>query len=224
MKNLRPNGQRAKNAITLIWVILALEIISFISSYFQYDLLQTAANGGEVSTEWANTNDKREQILGIIYLIASVISAMTFIQWFRRAYYNLNLKVGHLAQTEDWAAIGWFVPFICLYTPYLIMKELYQKTKELLDKNGEHLYEIFSTRALGWWWALWIINNAFGQFVFRYSMKAESIEELTTSTIASMVGNIIGIPLALITIKIIKDYSNVEPHLLEQEDEETTAT
>lgn len=47
MGKLKPNGQRAKNAITLIWIVLALEIVSLISGYFQYDLLQTAANSGE---------------------------------------------------------------------------------------------------------------------------------------------------------------------------------
>jgi hypothetical protein len=34
-----------------------------------------------------------------------------------------------------------------------------------------------------------------------------------------MIGNILGIPLALITIKIIKDYSEVEPLLSEVVDE-----
>lgn len=222
MENLKPNGQRAKNAITLIWIVLALEIVSLISGYFQCDLLQTAANGGEISTETATANDTRELIIGIIYLIAFVISAVTFIQWFRRAYYNLHLRVDHLSQTEGWAAGSWFVPIVSLYRPYQIMKELYQETKELLVKKGLSINDNFTTGSLGWWWTLWIINNVIGQFVFRYSMKAESIDELTISTVASMIGNVVGIPLALITIKVIKDYTNVEPLLIEIKDEEET--
>jgi hypothetical protein len=222
MENLKPNGQRAKNAITLIWIVFALEIISLISGYFQYDLLQTAANGGEISTESATANDTREQMIGIIYLIAYVISAITFIKWFRRAYFNLHLRVNHLSQTEGWAAGSWFVPIVSLYRPNQIMKELYQETKELLIKKGFSVNDNFTSSSLGWWWTLWIINNIMGNFVFRYSMKAESIDELTSSTIASMVGNIIGIPLALITVKVIKDYSNVEPLLSEIRDEEET--
>ena len=221
MENLKPNGQRAKNAITLIWIVLALEIVSLISGYFQYDLLQTAANGGEISTETANANDTREQIIGIVYLIAFVISAVTFIQWFRRAYFNLHLRVNHLSQTEGWAAGSWFVPIVSLYRPYQIMKELYQETKALLTKNGLN-NENISTSSLGWWWTLWVISSFLGQFVFRYSMKAESIDELTISTVASMIENVVGIPLALITIKVIKDYANVEPLIIEIKDEEET--
>lgn len=51
MQDLKPNEQRSQNAILLIWIALAMNFISLISSYFQYDLLQTAANGGEISTE-----------------------------------------------------------------------------------------------------------------------------------------------------------------------------
>ena len=222
MENLKPNERRAKNAITLIWIVLGLEIVSFISGYFQYDLLQTAANGGEISIETANANDTREQIIGIISLTAFVISSLTFIQWFRRAYCNLHLRVNHLSHTEVWAARSWFVPIVNLYRPYQIMKELYQETKELLIKKGLGLNENFTTGFLGWWWTFWIINNAIGQFIFRYSMKAESIDELIISTVASMIGNVVGIPLALITVKVIKDYANVEPLLIEIKDEEET--
>ncbi|NIK73072.1 hypothetical protein FHS56_000558 [Thermonema lapsum] len=224
MENLRPNGQRAKNAITLIWIVLALEIISLISGYLQYDLLQTVANGGKISMATATANDTREQMIGTIYIIVYVISAVTFIQWFRRAYFNLHQKVKNLAYTEGWAAGSWFVPIVNLYRPYQIMKELYQETKELLNKKGINVNTNLTTSSLGWWWTLWILNNIIGQFVFRYSIKAKSIDELTTSTIASMIGNIIGILLALITVKVIKDYSNVEPMLFEIKDEEETTT
>ncbi|MFV8392581.1 hypothetical protein [Flavobacterium sp. LB2P6] len=51
-------------------------------------------------------------------------------------------------------------------------------------------------------------------------MKAETIEELTTTTIASIVASIIGIPLTIITVKVIKDYSEIEPLLYQLRDEE----
>jgi len=210
MELLRPNGQRAKNAITLILISLIMEIISLISGYFQYDLLQTVSNGGVVSTDTASANDTREQIIAIIYLIVYIISAVTFIQWFRRAYYNLHLRSKHLFLTEGWAAGSWFVPILCLYRPFQIMKEIYQETRNILLKKGISIGENFTTSHLGWWWTLWIISNVVGQFVFRYSMKAESVDELTVSTLASIISNLIGIPLALITVKVIKDYSNVE--------------
>jgi hypothetical protein len=210
MQDLKPNEQRSQNAILLIWIALAMNCISLISSYFQYDLLQTAANGGEISTEFATSNDNREQAIGIIQIIIFVVSTITFIQWFRRAYFNLHLRVNRLSHSEGWAAGCWFVPIVNLFRPYQIMKELFQETQLFLKRNEAHTSEHLSMPLLGLWWAFWIINWFVGRFVFKYSMKAETIEELTRSTIGQIISNAIGIVLAIITINIITEYSKLE--------------
>lgn len=220
MESLKPNDQRAKYAILLIWIVLGFEIISMISGFFQYNLLQTALNGGIITMEEANANDKREQVIAILYLIAYFVSAITFILWFRRAYYNLHGRATILSYTEGWAAGSWIVPFINLYRPYKIMKELYEETQEILNKKGITADDKFNMVYLGWWWSLWILNNFMGQFVFRYTMKAKGIEELSNSTVFGIVQNFIGIPLALITIKIISNYASVEPLFYKLDDEE----
>lgn len=219
MTKLKPNGQRAKNAILLLWIMLALDIISFISSYFQYDLLQNLVIGKEITVEEVGANDTREQIIGLLYIFAYIVSIITFIQWFRRAYYNLHQKVSNLSHAEGWAASSWFVPILCLFRPYLIMKELYEETKVVLTKKGIPSIQNLNTNLLGLWWAFWLLNNAFGQFVLRYAQRAEAIDELTTTTVASMANNSIGILLALLTIKVIANYAAVEPLLVKNEEE-----
>jgi len=222
MNTLRANDQRARNAINVLWIVLAMECIALISGYFQYDLLQTVANGGEISIEEANANDLREQVIGGIALIVFIISIVTFILWFRRAYFNLHQKVSYLSYSEGWAAGCWFVPIISLFRPYQIMKELYQETKELFEKKGIETTRYPSTNFLAIWWTLWIINNILGQFIFRYSLRAESLDELTTLTVVSIISNLIGIPLAYVTAKVIGDYAQVEPLLHELKDEINT--
>lgn len=210
MQDLRPNAERAKNATLLIWIVLAMEIVSFISGFFQFILLQNGANGEGISIEDATSNDLREQIIGVISLIAYIISAVTFIMWFRRAYFNLHLRVNNLSESEGWAAGSWFVPIISLYRPYHIMVEMFDATKFYLKRNEIEPEEKTANVSLGLWWTLWIINNLLGQFIWRYSLKAETIDELTITTVASMVSNVIGVPLALVTIKMIKEYSRSE--------------
>lgn len=221
MKELKPNDQRAKSAIALIWIVLVLEIVNLISSYMQYDLLQTIVNGGFVSEEVAEANDMRESVLGLIYFVVHIISAIVFIMWFRRAYFNLHQKVNTLAYSEGWAAGGWFVPIISLYRPYQIMKEIYIETKKLFIKNGISERVEYSTSNLGWWWTLWIISAFVGQFVFRFALKsADTIDNLMIITVSQMALSVLGVPLALITSKIIKDYSKVEPLLAEISNDE----
>ncbi len=222
MENLRPNEQRAKNAITLIRIVLVLEIVSLFSSLMQYDLLQTAANGGFISDAAAEANDTRQSILGTLYLIAYMISGITFIMWFRRAYFNLHQKVNFLTHSEGWAAGCWFIPIINLYRPYQIMKEIYVETKKLLTNKGLSEKVDYSTSYLNWWWTLWVISGIIGQFIFRFSIKSENtIENITITTVMLIISSILGIPLTLITVKVIKDYSKVEPLLAQISDEET---
>ena len=221
MENLRPNTQRAKNAIILIWVVLALEMVNLVSSYLQYDLLQTVANGGYVSDAMANANDMRERIIGIISAIAYAVSIITFIMWFRRAYYNLHQKVDYLAHSDGWAAGGWFVPIACLYIPYQIMKEIYVETKALFERKGLSETVSYTTKYVGWWWAFWIITSIIANFIVRYTLKdANTVDDYITLTVAQMISSILEIPSALLTVKVIKDYSKVEPLLNEINDEE----
>lgn len=222
MITTKPNGQRAKVAIMLVWAVLAAEVLSLISSYLQYNLIETVASGGFISEAAANFNDTREQLIGGLYILLYAGSGYAFILWFRRAYYNLHQRVEAVSHSDGWAAGSWFVPFLCLYLPYRIMKELYSNTRQLLAQHGRSLS--LPSTLLGGWWALWIFSNFIGQFLFRYALNAESLDELTNTTVASMLGNVVGIPLALITIKVIGDFAKAEAELWELESGENQAT
>ena len=219
MKSLKPNGQRAKNAIIFIWIILVLDVLSLISGYFQYDLLKTVVNGGFISPVQATLNDLREQIIAILYLLASIVSAIMFIQWFRRAYFNLHLHVDYLLHPEGWAAGSWFVPIVSFYRPYQIMKELYEESIELLEKRGIHIPNI-SMNYISVWWAFWILSSIFGQIILRITLKSNTVDDYIFTTICSMIQNIVNIPLALLAIQVIKNYAKLEPHLFELKEEE----
>ncbi|MDR2207036.1 MAG: DUF4328 domain-containing protein [Flavobacteriaceae bacterium] len=212
MGSLKPNKQRAKNAIILIWIVFALEIASFISNYFEYDLLLKISAENMPDTLDIDVNDSRQSTLALLYSIAFIISAITFIMWFRRAYYNLHQRTRYLSYSEGWAAGSWFVPILNLFRPYQIMRELYVETRKLISKNAASID--FTTSLLWLWWTLWIINNIIGQFIFRYDV--ESTDEFITFSVANMLDNIVGIILAPITVKVIKDYSNVEPLLMNE--------
>lgn len=62
---------------------------------------------------------------------------------------------------------------------------------------------------------MWIISSLIGQFLFRYSLHADEIDDFYIITIVQMATSILGIPLSLITIKVIKDYAKEEKLLWE---------
>lgn len=222
MYNLRPNRDRAKNAIKLLQVMIAIEAISLISSGFQYSLLQTMASGGDYTMAQAESNDTRQMLIGLLQVVVYIVCAVFFIQWFRRAYYNLHMVFSDLSNGEGWAAGAWFVPIANLYLPYQIMKELYRKTDLALKHNMTGYTSAIDVAIVGWWWALWIINNIVANVATRISLRAESIDELLSSTILDMVSSVISVPAAFLAIKVIKEYSKIEDMLHSLEEPETS--
>ena len=222
MKTLKPNDKRAKIAITLIWIVMGLEILSLLSSYLQANLLNKFLTGETLAIGEGDTNDIREQIIGLLYTIVYIASAVTFIMWFRRAYYNLHQKVTYLSYGEGWAAGAWFVPILNWFRPLQIMNDLYRYTPEFLAKHNINVAGKLKMGILGIWWTLWVGNNIFGNVLFQISRKATGIEDYILVTNLSMISHIIGIPLAILAVKVISDYSKVEPLLFEVENGEMT--
>ena len=221
MTPLLPNEHRARTAILFIWFVMLLEIISAFSGYFQYDLLHSIQNGNELSEDSANANDLREQVIAFIYMITYIISAIFFIRWFRRAYYNLSLRAFRLSYSDGMAAGAWFIPFVNLYKPYRIMQEMHEQTSNLLFTNNIQPEKELNTDNIGWWWGLWIVNGVISQISFRLSMNANTVDDIIVSTIVGIISNVVGIPLAIVTINMIKNYAAVEPLLNVIRDAET---
>jgi hypothetical protein len=168
--------------------------------------------------EELNSNNLRVQVIAIMYIIVSIISGVTFIMWFRRAYYNLHQKVSYLSYDDGWAAGAWFVPIMNWFRPLQIMKELYTYTPEFLTNKGVEFENKLQKWSLIVWWTLWITGGILGNIGSQLSRRAEEAVEFIFSTNISIIGNVIGIVLAIITVKIISDYAKVEPLLFETED------
>ena len=215
---MKPNHLRAKYAIVFIALVFILDLFSLLFDYLEYLLLTSDFNAD--SAIEAENSDLRQFILGITHIIIYITSAVFFVMWFRRAYYNLHTKIDPLYHSEGWAAGSWFVPFINLYRPYQIMKELYTETVDFLEKKGKMINDKYFSFYIGSWWVLWIVSSVLGRIYFRKVTNAETIQELLESNKLSMINTAISIPLALITIKVIYDYSNLEKELYYFKNEE----
>jgi hypothetical protein len=219
METLRPNQQRAKATIILLWIVLCLDILSAISDLMQYHLLQDAANGITVTEEEASANDLREMIIGIVYMVAYFSCGIVFLYWFRRAYYNLHQRASVLSYTEGWAAGSWFVPILCLFRPVQIMRELFTVTDAILANQIPGYAPKANKLVIGFWWALWIITSFIGNIILRYSFRADTLDQIIASTIANFILSLLSIPLGFLIIKLVKDYSDMENLLFELKEE-----
>lgn len=219
MRRIKFNETRAKNAVLLIKIVLGIQIASLIFYFFQYNLLKDIASGIEITVESANANDLRILIIDLLLVIAHIISMVTFILWFRRAYYNIKQKSDYLLYSDGWAAGSWFVPVLNWFRPYQMMKELFEETRYVFEKQKEEVNYNLNMRLLGLWWGFWIVYQTLSSISQRTELKAETLDQFLRATEWSMLYHIIGIPTAILVLKVMKDYMKTEPILYQMDQE-----
>lgn len=219
----KPNEERARQAMLLIWIVMAVHVAAVVSAVMQLKLLHDFQNNIEISDEAFEQNDLREQILYFVYLAAFITSAVTFIRWFRRSYYNLRLFTP-TQHPDNQALFAWFIPILNLFRPYQIMKELYTETWDLVKGKLRFEGTKLPLSYLYIWWALWIISNIAGQISWRMGKEAGTVEGLINLTYVSLADNLLSIPLAWVTVKVIQYYHAMEvvlPSLHQETDTES---
>ncbi len=221
METLKPNQQRAKNAVILLWITFAFLVVDVLGTYYQYSLLLEIDRGGNYSDETIRKNDLFQQVWGILGILVTITTATVFIQWFRRAYYNLHVLMNNLSFSEGWAAGFWFIPVANLFQPYKIMKELYTASLRLISNHREDGDRNYPRTLLICWWLLWVIGSITGNLAARKSWKADTIEEILDVTQYSLMSVVILVPASLLAIMVVKRYARLEDELLLIDQEET---
>ncbi|TKD67240.1 DUF4328 domain-containing protein [Flavobacterium sp. ASW18X] len=220
---IRPNKKRSQWVVGFLWALLVVEITSIISSYFNIRILEDLQNGVEVDEMFATFNDLREAAIGLLNFIIYIVIIVLFIRWFRRAYYNLGLS-GYTLHDEGWASGAWFVPFLNLYRPVQIMNEIDTKLSSYINAFSPVQRSTTNYTLIVVWWFLWIVGGIIDRMVFKKTMNAETIEQLIQSANLQIMSLIIGIPLTLSIIFLIKRINEKEETLLQLEREATAGS
>ena len=213
---LRDNAARAKQIISIFWIMAGLTITNMGALAWRYFLLTDVQNNPDnIDMTMINASDTLIIVVNIAHILIVILSIVFFIMWFRRAYYNLHMLPWNNARyTEGWAAGSWFVPIINLWWPYQIMIDIWRGTQYALK---ERLGEPRSAAIVGWWWALHLITTFYNNISARIGWDAEQdIDSLLTSTKVDFIGEILSIPAIIITIILIQRTSSFERELMIQ--------
>jgi len=239
MNGLKPNEQRAKIAISTIWVTLIITAIILTLNIVVAAVTVITLNSSEgyLSSPHPIVDiiSYIGKFLGYLYLFTLLLCVISFIRWFRIAYHNLEVLTGECMYDNSWTVKGCLIPFLNLYRPYEMMKELYQKTdrylfeKHFLTGEDDPYAERLRLRSVKRWWiSVILFSTIFFLSVFlRFSTLSHNDWIFTYSLIISFIYflNVIFIIFAGIqTIFIIRNYQKEETfifNILQKENEHT---
>ena len=209
---LRPNKDRSNRLILVLWIYTACTLLESISDISQYFLLKRI-EAGNFDMREIDANDTRQSIVGIVMVLLYIGVAIVFIQWFRRAYYNLHQLSKNLSFSEGWAAGAWFVPIMNLGRPFNIIKEMMSVSENMLTQANLIREDKRRRYSVGIWWTLWIAISILADVNARIQVKSDNITVLMNSTLADVVLAFAYIPLTIFTVRMIKYYAELENYL-----------
>lgn len=92
-----------------------------------------------------------------LLLVILLANAILFGCWTYRASANAHVIADGLSISAGWA-VGWyFVPILCLYQPYVAMKETW-----LASHYGSNWGDAESSSLLPIWWGAWLVSGFIG--------------------------------------------------------------
>ncbi len=218
---LKNNAQRAKIAGYIFLGIAIFCIPTALSSWFELDLLTRIDEGGDYTEDEITMSDIRQAGMGIITMILNIAAIVTFLNWFRRAYGNMERAgVKNLSHKEKHTIYSFMIPFVSLYRPFQITKEINEKTQKRIQQLTPE-YEIQSSSSLIIvWWTLYLISNLMDQIVLRVAWKAETIEQMIRASKVGIIADIVTLPAAIAAYFLIKNIARKEAllyNILEKE-------
>ncbi|RFP63762.1 DUF4328 domain-containing protein [Hymenobacter lapidiphilus] len=142
----------------------------------------------------------------LLQIPVHILAIVFFLQWFRRAYYNL-WKIGRRPDhTDGWAVGSWFIPVLNLFRPYSIMKEIWYDTGATTSAATD------SRTVLRWWWVAYLVH-VFGNSMANTAMKkAETMPQLLGAMPFSVFSDVADIASAALSILVIGYVHQAEQH------------
>lgn len=210
------DGFRSAKTISLI-VVVGLGLIAV------GDLIAIFLGVGQMASPdmYLDTDDGEQlpvwlMLQGIIVLLRAPIYISTvvmFLVWIYRAHSNLTyLKSEYLEFTPGWAVGWWFVPFLNLFKPYQVVREIWSESDpdEINVSNEPTFLSASLHQAPSYmlaWWLFWIISNISSNVVSR-AFDVEDPNSLQLFGIAFIVNGVLSLIAAILAIMVVRDVTD----------------
>ncbi len=187
-----------------LYASIMIDAIALFSGVLQYQLLSDFKLGIYSSEALANaaaeSNDKRQQIIGVFQFGIAITTIILFAMWIYRANFNSRaLGAQNMKFTPGWSVGYYFIPILWFWKPYQAMKEIWRASKAPTSWES-----VARGTVLPWWWFFLLISAMLDNASFRTALRAKEIGELLTTTGITIVSDVVSIPATIIALVLVR--------------------
>lgn len=154
----------------------------------------------------AESNDLRQLIIAVPYLIVIVLAFIFVGRWIYYSAVNVRAFGATGLKIRPGWAVGWyFIPIANLWKPYQAMKEIWQASSEPLDWQNRPVPGLMPA-----WWTLWIVSNIADRVTFRLASDAATLDQFKFATFISIGSGCLNIALSVVFIMLIARITDLQ--------------
>lgn len=187
---------------------LVVSLISIWSGWGELQMLQRVMAGAEITEAEATASDTRQAMAGMLYALVFIVTGVVFLRWIVLANWNARaLGAASMQFTPGWS-VGWyFVPVARLWKPYQAMTELFRASHPDFTDDWASAPR---PGILPVWWTLWILATFVSNIAVRMAFRADTLEQLVSTSWANLLSATLDIPLGVAALVIVSRLSALQ--------------
>ena len=194
----------------IIWLLIAALAIGVVMMVLQYRLLTDMQAGlfpdRDAMLAAARGNDLRARIVSLISFALVAAAIVVFFFWLYRVSANIHaLGATGLNATPGFAVGAYFIPFLNLFMPAIIMGEIWKASI-----NAPRWASQRGTPLVAIWWTFQILTNIGGAAALFLAAPHSNIETLKNFTIFMIVARLVDIVFRLAMLPLIGGISHAQ--------------
>lgn len=192
----------ARAAILWTWIWLAFQsLYGLASAYFLMDLSRVPQDTRMAFSDSPPAEmEMSYNVVGIaalLHLLAFVVSGFLILRWVHRTNSNAQAWSSNLNVSPGWNVGFFFIPIANLWKPFQGVRETWEASQSGPDLSVPAW--------MRWWWACWLAISILGNISFRIELQGTSVSAAGFAAAVDVLSAIIGIPLALLLIRLIRE-------------------
>jgi len=147
-EDIRDNLQRGNTTLTFLWIKVGLAILVVASIIL---VVLYLVSGGTFSPNTAANLPYAIVVFRYMIFVLTIAELVVYLFWLRRAYANLRKAGADTRFSDQYVAWSYFIPIIWWIHPFMILKEIWQKT-QLKIKELVPSYKLRGAGLINAWW------------------------------------------------------------------------
>lgn len=171
----RPNKGRALAVTASLLVYVGVTVLSVVAVGLGGYLPAAEVIPAEAGEEAVGLGDLVAGLVALLTLAVYAATVVLFCMWVHRAYKNLPALGNppkYLNYSPRWAVGSFFIPLASLVLPYIIVKEIWDRSDPSVRTETDLMFTPAggSPLLLGWW-IVWVVSNVLSNISYRLSAE-----------------------------------------------------